>query len=120
LGLGNEIDDTTSPPEEAAAVGAFDAILAVPYLLYGVWMFCIGTVMYLVGVLAVIPRYLMGLYDTLTPVSEWLVWYSGVPMVAGLALALFDLLALFDRKRKLQNLRVDTIRDAPVTVAPTA
>ncbi len=149
MGSGNKIDDATSTSERLqestrsvdAAVAAkatvnppesqpggplnrpasvAQKILMVPYLLYGVYLFCIGTAMYLIGVLAVVPRYLLGLYDTLTPASEWLVWYSGVPMVAGLALALFDLLVLFERKRQLQDLRVDAISDVPVTVALTA
>lgn len=76
--------------------------------------------MYLVGVVAVIPRYLFGLYDVLTPVSEWLVWYSGIPITLGLALVLFDLLVLFERKRLLQHLRTDSIGNTPVTVALTA
>ncbi len=76
--------------------------------------------MYLLGVFAVVPRYVLGLYETLTPVSEWLVWYSGIPIALGFALALFDLLVLFDRKRPLQQLRVDEFKDPEVTVALTA
>ena len=99
---------------------ARQAVLTMPYLLYGIYLFCIGMVMYLIGVLAVVPRYLLGLYDILTPMSEWLVWYSGVPITLGFAFALFDLLVLYDRKRPLQHLRVDVIGDALVTVALTA
>ena len=96
------------------------AVLATPFLLYGIYLFCIGIVMYLFGVVAVVPRYLFGLYDALTPITEWLVWYSGVPITLGLALALFDILVLYERKRPHQHLRVDAIGDTPVTVALTA
>ena len=106
------------PPTRAARIR--DAVLATPFLLYGIYLFCIGIVMYLFGVVAVVPRYLFGLYDVLTPISEWLVWYSGVPITLGLALTLFDILVLYERKRPHQHLRVDAIGDTPVTVALTA
>lgn len=111
-------DQPDGPRIKLASV--VQTILAVPYLLFGIYLFCVGIAMYLVGVLAVVPRYLLGFYDALTPISEWLVWYSGLPITLGLALALLDLLVLFDRKRLLQHLRVDAIGDAPVTVALTA
>ena len=69
-------------------------------------MFCLGTLMYLAGVLMVVPRYLLGLNEALRPIAEWLVWYSGAPMVAGLGMALVDLLYLFDAKR-LAKMRKD-------------
>ena len=76
--------------------------------------------MYLTGVLLVVPRYL-GLYTLLTPVSEWLVWYSGIPMVLGLVLALLDLLALFEGKRPIREYRDEPLGPvAKVTVALTA
>ena len=76
--------------------------------------------MYLVGVLAVVPRYLLGLFDILTPVSEWLVWYSGVPIILGFTFALFDILVLYDRKRPHQHLRTDAAGEDQVTVVLTA
>lgn len=91
-----------------------------PWLLYGVLSFCAGMAMYLVGVLLVFPRYLLGLRETLDPVAEWLVWYSGVPIVAGMTLALFDLLILLQRKKPDVPVRYDPVRRRRVTVALTA
>ena len=91
-----------------------------PWLLYGIYLFCLGTVMYVVGILMVFPRYIPGLYDLLTPVAEWLVWYSGMPMVLGLALSLIDLLLLFESKRPLRHYREQPAIDSRVTVALTA
>lgn len=76
--------------------------------------------MYVAGILMVFPRYLLGFYKPLTAVAEWLVWYSGLPIVLGLALALFDLLFLFERKRPLHNYRDEPSGNARVTVALTA
>ena len=91
-----------------------------PLLLYGVLSFCFGSLMYLFGVILVFPRYLLGLNAWLEPVSEWIVWYSGIPIVAGTALALVDLLFFLDRKRPDLPVRYRPLRDQSVTVALTA
>src|SRR3569833_2970359 len=63
-----------------------------PLLLYGVMLFCLGIAAYLAGVLLVFPRYLLDMNSWLAPVSLAIVWYSGVPIVLGIALALAALL----------------------------
>ncbi|MET0269299.1 MAG: glycosyltransferase [Sphingomonas sp.] len=91
-----------------------------PFLLYGVLSFCAGLAMYLAGVLLVFPRYLLGLHAVLDPVAEALVWYSGVPIMAGLTLALFDLIYLLRHKKPDVPVRFDPVRRRRVTVALTA
>ena len=93
---------------------------AQPWLLYGIYLFCLGTVMYVAGILMVFPRYIPGLFNLLTPVAEWLVWYSGMPMVLGLTLSLVDLLFLFESKRPLRRYREQPAIDSRVSVALTA
>ena len=87
---------------------------------YGMLMMVAGLAMYLLGVAMVVPRYLLALDHQLKPVSEWLVWYSGVPIVLATALILFDLLVLLERKRKTAELRYDPPANRQVTVALTA
>lgn len=91
-----------------------------PMLMYGMLIFSFGIAMYLTGVLMVFPRYLLGLNLFLRPVSEWIVWYSGIPVVTGISLALFDLLFLLDRKRSDTPVRYEPIVNRNVTVALTA
>jgi len=88
--------------------------------MYGMLSVCLGLAMYLFGVLLVLPRYLMGLNALLLPINEWIVWYSGVPIMAGFGLALGDLLFLFKIKRRHNRVRVDDIGDRALTVALTA
>lgn len=95
-------------------------IRQVPFLMYGGLAVCAAMAMYLTGVLMVVPRYLLGLQALLRPVSEWLVWYSGIPLVAGILLALVDLLLLLGDKRDRAELRYSPIHDPHVTVALTA
>ena len=99
---------------------ARDKLRFQPYLLYGIFLFCIGIVMYLIGVILVFPRYLLGFQDELTPISEFLVWYSGLPLMLGLSVALLDLLVLFNGKRSIIGLRTDSLGSCQVTVALTA
>ena len=91
-----------------------------PFLLWGVLCFCFGLVMYMAGTLLVFPRYLLGLHDLLDPVAYWLVWYSGMPIMAGLALSLFDLLYLFQHKKPDLPVRFMPVKRRRVTVALTA
>ena len=91
-----------------------------PILMYGVLAFCVGLGMYLAGVLLVFPRYLLGLHEALDPVAAWLVWYSGVPIVAGIFLALIDLLYFFSHKKPDLPVRYAPVVHHRVTVALTA
>ena len=64
-------------------------------LMYGVLLTCLALTMYLFGVLMALPRHLLGGGTTFLAVNEWIVWYSGVPLVLGVGLCLFDLFVLF-------------------------
>jgi len=92
----------------------------IPFMMYGMLSICFGLGMYLFGVLLVVPRYMLGLNAILFPINEWIVWYSGVPIAAGIALAASDLLFLFRMKRRHNRVRVDDIGDRGLTVALTA
>jgi hypothetical protein len=91
-----------------------------PLLLYGVLLFCAGIAMYLLGVLLVVPRYLLGLNAMLEPVSQWIVWYSGIPIVAGIGLTLLDLLLFLDRKKPDIPIAYQPLKNSSVTVVLTA
>ena len=91
-----------------------------PFLLYGVLCFAVGLTMYVLGILLVFPRYLLRLHAWLDPVAEWLVWYSGVPIMIGIVLALFDLLYMLQHKKPDVPVRYLPVRRRRVTVALTA
>lgn len=94
--------------------------LEKPFLLYGVLFFVFGLAMYLVGVLMVFPRYLLNLHALLDPIAAFLVWYSGIPLMFGLMLALFDLLIMFRHKKPDLPVRFIPVQRRRVTVALTA
>lgn len=94
--------------------------LDTPFLLYGVLCFVAGMAMYVTGVLLVLPRYLLNLHALLDPVAGWLVWYSGVPIMIGIVLALFDLLYMHQHKKPDVPVRYIPVKRRRVTVALTA
>lgn len=96
------------------------AMLRIPFLLYGVVLFIAGLFIYLLGVFLGVPRLLLGNPDSLLRINELIVWYSGVPIVAGMVLAGIDLFVLFDRKRQVRPFRHAPLADRRVTVALTA
>jgi hypothetical protein len=91
----------------------------LPLLMYGALIFCFGIAMYVTGVLLVFPRYLLGLNRFLEPIAEWLVWYSGIPLLLGMALGVFDILFLLRHKKPDEPVRYEPV-DREVTVALTA
>jgi hypothetical protein len=91
----------------------------VPFLLYGVLSFCLGISAYLFGVLLGVPRLLFGL-SRLREVQEYIVWYSGIPIIFGIILALVDVLVFFNNKRRCTPLPMAPLANRHVTVALTA
>ncbi len=91
----------------------------VPFLLYGVLLFFAGLSAYVFGVSLGVPRVLLRI-PTLINVQQKIIWFSGVPIVLGLALALADVLLFFDAKRFGTPMRAAPVSNRGVTVALTA
>jgi hypothetical protein len=97
-----------------------DQLRRVPWLMYGILVFSAGIAMYIFGVLMVFPRYLLGLNAVLMPINEWIVWYSGMPVLTGILLGLGDLFLLLGGKRTKEPVRFERLGDPKVTVVLTA
>jgi Glycosyl transferase family 2 len=104
----------------SARLGSTFLPTTTPTLMYGVLLFFLGITIYLFGVGLVVPRYLLGLNRVLRPVSEWLVWYSGIPVTLGIGAIAFDLFVLLAHKRIDEPIRSEPVADKRVTVALTA
>ena len=88
--------------------------------MYGVILIFFAFAMYLFGVTMALPRHIV-FNDRLLGINEWIVWYSGVPLVLGLALAAFDLFVLLGDKRSARiEVRYDPIAAPRLVVALTA
>lgn len=102
------------------AAPALSPLLHLPWALYGLLLFSLGICVYLLGVSLVVPRYLLGLEHWLRPVAEWLVWYSGLPLVLGAGLVLGDMLVLRDRKRGTEAVHDHPVQRTNLVVVLTA
>ncbi len=90
-------------------------------LMYGVLLFFSGIAAYLAGVTMALPRHLLGSSARLLAFNEMLVWYSGVPVMLGLCLALIDIFVLLGHKRSRRpEVRHAPLADVRLTVALTA
>ena len=95
-------------------------IVRFPAFLYGVVIACMGMTLYLSGVLFGFFRIF---FD---PSGHWvwginkIVWYSGLPVVTGLMLILFDLIVLLPHKRIRNDVRWNPIGNTNLTVVLTA
>jgi hypothetical protein len=95
-------------------------VLALPSLLYGVLLTSLGIGTYL---LAVVSRFVLLLIDPRGAAPQWVVhavWYSGMPVVAGGILIVFDLFFLLPRKRTREVVRYDPLSNHDLTVVLTA
>jgi len=89
--------------------------------MYGVLLICVGFIVYLLGVVMAIPRHLLGGGPKFLALNEALVWYSGVPVMLGLGMALLDLFVLLSRKRSPRlEVRHHPVSNTGLTVVLTA
>jgi hypothetical protein len=89
-------------------------------LMYGMLLVCLAMLMYLFGVLMVLPRLFIRSQNLLA-INEWVVWYSGVPLFLGVSLALADLFLLLSHKRLPRSeVRRDHIANPRLVVVLTA
>lgn len=91
----------------------------IPFLLYGALLFVAGLAGFVFGVSLGLPRILFSIPELIV-VQQRIIWFSGVPIVLGLALALADVLLFFDAKRFGSPIRATPITNRSVTVALTA
>lgn len=87
--------------------------------MWGVLLICLAAMIYFVGVLMVLPRVILR-SEHLLAINEWIVWYSGAPLVFGLLLAFSDLLLLASRRSANLNVRADKLSATTVLVCLTA
>ena len=91
-----------------------------PAFLYGVLIACAGLFVYLSGVAIGFIRIFLDPHGHWLPVADRIIWYSGMPVVAGLILILFDLFVLLPGKRARREIRWDPVANPDLTVVLTA
>ncbi|MBJ6799200.1 glycosyltransferase [Geomonas propionica] len=96
------------------------AVSRFPAFLYGLLIAGVGLCVYLTGVLLGFFRLLLQADGQWLWMADRVVWYSGVPVVAGLVLILCDLFVLLPYKRGNRSVRWAPSRERSLTVVLTA
>jgi hypothetical protein len=86
--------------------------ITFPALMYGLLLAGLGFTVYFLGVMLRFVGLVVDPHGQLLSVIRGMIWCSGMPVVAGLILILFDLFVLLPRKRT----RVDVAWDPPATL----
>jgi glycosyltransferase involved in cell wall biosynthesis len=95
-------------------------IAAFPASLYGILISGTGFVIYLLGVMIGFFRIFLDPHEHWIQVADRIIWYSGMPVVAGLILILFDLTMLLPKKRSRRTIYWNPLINTDLTVVLTA
>jgi glycosyltransferase involved in cell wall biosynthesis len=93
---------------------------AFPAFLFGFLISGAGFVIYLLGVMIGFFRFFLDPHGHWIRVVDRLIWYSGMPVVAGLILILFDLTMLLPKKRSRRTIYWSPLVNTDLTVVLTA
>jgi glycosyltransferase involved in cell wall biosynthesis len=91
-----------------------------PALMYGLLLSAVGFVLYFISVVLRLVTFFFDTHNRILVLIERTIWYSGMPVAAGLILILFDLFILLPRKRTRVDVRWDQLANKDLTVVLTA
>ena len=102
------------PPPAPRGIATF------PAFLYGLLISCAGIAIYILGVMIGFFRIFLDPNGYWIQVVDRIIWYSGMPVVAGLILILFDMTVLLPKKRSRRAIYWDPPGNTDLTVVLTA
>jgi hypothetical protein len=89
-------------------------------MMWGVLFVGLGIACYIGGVLLAAVRHLLAPWLPADEIVRTVLWYSGMPVVAGFLLIVFEIVVLVPRKRRLAEVVFDPIENRTMTVVLTA
>ena len=95
-------------------------VFAFPAFFYGLLIAGAGFSIYLFGVLFGFVRIFLDPHGIWLRVIDRIIWYSGIPVVTGVFLILFDLFVLLPKKRIRKEIFWNPIENTNLTVVLTA
>ena len=106
--------------QPAPANAARTGLAAFPALMYGLLLCAVGFTLYFLSVLLRFVTLFFDPHNHLLAVIQGTIWYSGMPVAAGVLLIIFDLLVLLPRRRTRLDVRYDPLPNTDLTVVLTA
>jgi hypothetical protein len=96
------------------------ALAHFPAMMWGVLFLAAGLVNYVLGVLLGGVRHLLAPWLPAAEISHAMLWYGGMPVVGGILLIVFEIVALLPLKRRVTEVPCDLVRNTGLTVVLTA
>jgi hypothetical protein len=78
-------------------------VAAFPAFLYGILISGVGFGIYILGVMIGFFRIFLDPHGHWIQIVDRIIWYSGMPIIAGILLILFDLTVLLRKKAEPKN-----------------
>jgi hypothetical protein len=91
-----------------------------PAMMWGVLFVSLGVACFIGGVLLAAVRQLLAPWLPADTIVRTVLWYSGMPVVSGFLLIVFEVIALVPRKRRVTEVVFDPIENRAMTVVLTA
>ncbi|HTV39102.1 MAG TPA: glycosyltransferase family 2 protein [Candidatus Sulfotelmatobacter sp.] len=119
-----QVEDQNQPAllstgRQQTAAGPYDSKITW-FALYGFLLLSLALAGYVTGVLLGPVRWLFWDPALFRRINEQIVWYSGIPLVAGIVLVCWDLFLNVQPLRRLKSIRHDPPRNDRLTVVLTA
>ena len=89
-------------------------------MMWGVLFLAAGLLDYLLGVLLASVRHPLAAWLPAGKISLFMIWYGGIPVVAGMLLIAFEVVVLVPLKRRTTEVPFDVVRERRVTAVLTA
>ena len=112
--------DDVMVPAVAWPAPARPAMVRFPAMMWGVLFIAAGLVNYVCGVLLAAARHLLAPWFPADQISRAMLWYGGMPVVGGILLIVFEIVALLPQKRRVAEVSYDVINNRRLTVVLTA
>jgi hypothetical protein len=94
-------------------------LVRFPAMMWGILFVGLGVACYMGGVLLAAARHLLAPWLPADEIVRMVLWYSGMPVVAGFLLIVFEVVALVPRKRRVTEVVFDPIENRTMTVVLT-
>jgi hypothetical protein len=96
------------------------ALTRLRAMMWGVLFLGVGLLDYIAGVVFASVRHLLSPWIPAVEISRFIIWYGGIPVVAGLLLIAFEAVVLVPMKRRTTEVPCDVVSNPSVTVVLTA
>jgi len=112
--------ETSPVPASRLAAEARQILVRIRAMMWGALLLAAGLLIYVAGVLFSSVRYLFAAWLPAEEIGRAVIWYAGMPVVAGLLLIGFELLVLVPLKRRTTEVPFDVVQERSVTAVLTA